>query len=195
MLYGSYPIAHCRSPYKVVQYLAERSWPPLQVALGLGAGISVDNMLPDDLAYADPSSAAGTSSGQQQHQKRQEHQEGGMDEGKLQVAEGVACMAANQHGWHAATAADEAGVAATWTAMSLCEGLAKRRQWCNRRGGRLDTYRAANWILRGALAGGKGIGLCFLPPSMSGCGAGTGQVPTCPHFARDPQAAANVDAV
>jgi hypothetical protein len=35
VLYGSFPIAHCRDPYTVIRYLAERLWPRLHVRLGL----------------------------------------------------------------------------------------------------------------------------------------------------------------
>jgi hypothetical protein len=35
VLYGSFPIAHCRNPYAVVRYLAERIWPRLHEALRL----------------------------------------------------------------------------------------------------------------------------------------------------------------
>jgi hypothetical protein len=146
VLFGSYPIAHCRSPYTVVQFLAERCWPPLQFALRLGnEGLSC--RAPGDEA------AHGTCIEKQQQKEKE------ASSGKGQAVEEQACLIQGQ----AKPAADE-GEVLVWTAMSLCENLAKKRQWCNRRGGRLDTYKAANWILRAALAGEKGIGLCFLPP-------------------------------
>eukprot|EP00775_Hariotina_reticulata_P010086 gene10086-10241_t len=43
--------------------------------------------------------------------------------------------------------------------------LAIKRHWQLPRSGRLDTYRAANWLLRAALAGRQGLGLAFLPPA------------------------------
>jgi hypothetical protein len=51
-----------------------------------------------------------------------------------------------------------------WSPVALCEALAGRHNWRSRRGGRPDLYRAANWLLRGALAGRPGLVLGFLPP-------------------------------
>jgi ribosome biogenesis GTPase A len=50
------------------------------------------------------------------------------------------------------------------TAAELCEAFAARKGWRLRKGGRLDVYRAANWILRAALSGRSGVSLAFLPP-------------------------------
>jgi hypothetical protein len=52
-----------------------------------------------------------------------------------------------------------------WSPLALCEAYAAKHNWRSRRGGRLDTYRAANWMLRSALAGSAGLGLAFLPPA------------------------------
>ena len=46
----------------------------------------------------------------------------------------------------------------------LLEAVAARKNWRSRRGGRLDLYRAANWVLRMALAGRPGACLGFMPP-------------------------------
>jgi hypothetical protein len=54
--------------------------------------------------------------------------------------------------------------APAWSAQALCDAFAARHSWRTRAGGRLDTYRAANWILRAALAGTGGVRLAFLPP-------------------------------
>jgi ribosome biogenesis GTPase A len=54
-----------------------------------------------------------------------------------------------------------------WTPLRLCNALAAQRRWRGRRGGRLDTYRAANTILRAALAGRMGMALAFWPPSAA----------------------------
>ncbi|GMH41120.1 hypothetical protein BSKO_09030 [Bryopsis sp. KO-2023] len=51
-----------------------------------------------------------------------------------------------------------------WTAYELCETFASKKNWYTTRGGRLDVYRAANFILRGALAGSGSIRLAFWPP-------------------------------
>jgi hypothetical protein len=40
-----------------------------------------------------------------------------------------------------------------WSPLALCEVVAAKHNWRSRRGGRLDVYRAANWLLRAALAG------------------------------------------
>jgi ribosome biogenesis GTPase A len=65
----------------------------------------------------------------------------------------------------AAGGAAGGGGAYAWTPLRLCNALAAQRRWRGRRGGRLDTYRAANTILRAALAGKMGLTLAFLPPS------------------------------
>jgi ribosome biogenesis GTPase A len=71
----------------------------------------------------------------------------------------------------AGAAGAAAGAAAplpyAWTPLRLCNALAAQRRWRGRRGGRLDTYRAANTILRAALAGRMGLALAFLPPSSA----------------------------
>lgn len=46
----------------------------------------------------------------------------------------------------------------------LLEAIAARKRWQARAGGRLDLYRAANWVLRSALAGRPHFVLGFLPP-------------------------------
>jgi hypothetical protein len=50
-----------------------------------------------------------------------------------------------------------------WTPLALCEAFADKHSWRGRRGGRLDIYRAANWILRAALGGKSNVCLAFLP--------------------------------
>ncbi|KAF8066210.1 Gnl1 [Scenedesmus sp. PABB004] len=52
-----------------------------------------------------------------------------------------------------------------WSPWRLAEALAEKRRWVLPRGGRLDTYRAANHVLRAALAGRGGLGLAWLPPA------------------------------
>ncbi|GIL51295.1 hypothetical protein Vafri_7319 [Volvox africanus] len=61
---------------------------------------------------------------------------------------------------------------ADWTPLMLCEALAARHNWRSRRGGRLDVYRAANWILRSALAGRNAVNVGFLPPQHDAGGSG-----------------------
>jgi hypothetical protein len=51
-----------------------------------------------------------------------------------------------------------------WSPMGICEALAYRNKWRNKRGGRLDIFRAANWILRSALAGQNNICMGFWTP-------------------------------
>lgn len=53
----------------------------------------------------------------------------------------------------------------SWSPFELCEALAEKRRWVLPRSGRLDTYRAANWLLRAALGGREGLGLAFMPPN------------------------------
>ncbi|KAF6258729.1 hypothetical protein COO60DRAFT_1638949 [Scenedesmus sp. NREL 46B-D3] len=52
-----------------------------------------------------------------------------------------------------------------WSPWLLCEALAEKRHWVLPRSGRLDTYRAATWLLRAALGRQQGMGLAFLPPA------------------------------
>ena len=58
-------------------------------------------------------------------------------------------------------------VQGTWSPYGLCEALAIKRSFLTR-GGRADVFRAANRILRDALAG-KNIRLAFVPPGMPAC--------------------------
>nr|CAI5846862.1 unnamed protein product [Callosobruchus analis] len=53
----------------------------------------------------------------------------------------------------------------TWSAMDICDGWAKKRRFYTAKAARLDSYRAANSILRMALDGK--ICLCHRPPSYS----------------------------
>jgi len=89
------------------------------------------------------------------------------DEAGLLGAAGAAAGARGGDG-----GAGENGAAApyAWTPLRLCNALAAQRRWRGRRGGRLDTYRAANTILRAALAGRMGMSLAFLPPPAVGSG-------------------------
>jgi len=50
-----------------------------------------------------------------------------------------------------------------WSAAEVCEAVAEQRGW-TKKGGALDAYRAANWLMRQALAGRSGVSLAFLPP-------------------------------
>jgi len=65
-------------------------------------------------------------------------------------------------------AADAAGrdPREAWSPLAICEALAYRNKWRNKRGGRLDIFRAANWLLRSALAGQNRIVLGFWPPEQ-----------------------------
>ena len=58
-------------------------------------------------------------------------------------------------------------VAGQWSPYALCEALAVKRSFLTRGGG-ADVFRAANRILRDALAG-KNIRLAFVPPGMLPC--------------------------
>ncbi|KAJ8951266.1 hypothetical protein NQ318_008169 [Aromia moschata] len=53
----------------------------------------------------------------------------------------------------------------TWSAMDICDGWAKKRGYLTAKAARLDSYRAANSILRMALDGK--ICLCLRPPAYS----------------------------
>jgi len=128
VLFGSFPIAHCRNPYSVVRYLAERIWPRVQDSLRLKPP------RPDEDAGVGAGGGAGGN-------------------GRAAVA---------------APAANSGGEGFAWSPLTLCEALTGRHNWRSRRGGRPDVYRAANWLLRGALAGKEGLVLAFLPPDETG---------------------------
>lgn len=51
-----------------------------------------------------------------------------------------------------------------WSAADVCEAVAAMKGWRNKRGAQLDASRAANWLMRAALAGTNGVSLSFLPP-------------------------------
>ncbi|WIA13963.1 hypothetical protein OEZ85_002531 [Tetradesmus obliquus] len=137
VLFGSYPIASCRQPYAVVRYLASASWPRLQQRLAL------------------------SKPGEPQQQQQQQQLE-------VQVHED-----ANDSESHTAVNNSSSGSSSVvvqggadgWSPWMLCEALAEKRHWVLPRSGRLDTYRAANWLLRAALGGQQGMGLAFLPPA------------------------------
>jgi len=139
VLFGSSPIASCRQPYAVVRYLAEASWPRVQHTLRLHTHL-------EQL---------------QQPLHAEQHEQHGTT---------GACASADSSGGGGGgssdvTAALLAGSTdSRWSPWLLCEALAAKRHWVLQRSGRLDTYRAANWLLRGALAGQHGLGLAFLPP-------------------------------
>ncbi|GAX80266.1 hypothetical protein CEUSTIGMA_g7704.t1 [Chlamydomonas eustigma] len=57
-----------------------------------------------------------------------------------------------------------------WSTAELLEAVAAHKNWRSRRGGRLDVYRAANWVLRNALAGRPDTCLAFLPPQNTSTG-------------------------
>jgi hypothetical protein len=140
VLFGSFPIAHCRNPYAVVRYLAERVWPRLQDALRLKPREQQGEGGTEGSAGRGVESA-GTQRGATAEQATRERGDGG---GGGRVG---------------------AGAGGGWSPLALCEALAHRHNWRSRRGGRPDVYRAANWLLRGALAGRPGLVLAFLPPA------------------------------
>ena len=51
-----------------------------------------------------------------------------------------------------------------WSPYGICEALAHKNKWRNARGGRLDVFRAANWLLRAALRGQIGLSAAYWPP-------------------------------
>lgn len=53
VLYGSYPIAHCRDPYAVIRYLAQHMWPRLHTVLGLKHLDEEGRIRPPHLAAAE----------------------------------------------------------------------------------------------------------------------------------------------
>lgn len=52
-----------------------------------------------------------------------------------------------------------------WSAMDVCDGWAKKRGFLTAKAARLDTFRAANNLLRMALDGK--ICLCLRPPEYA----------------------------
>ncbi|WIA34120.1 hypothetical protein OEZ86_012488 [Tetradesmus obliquus] len=135
VLFGSYPIASCRQPYAVVRYLASASWPRLQQRLAL--------------------SKPGEPQQQQQQLEVQVHEDANDSESHTAV---------NNSSSGSSSVVVQGG-ADGWSPWVLCEALAEKRHWVLPRSGRLDTYRAANWLLRAALGGQQGMGLAFLPPA------------------------------
>jgi ribosome biogenesis GTPase A len=73
----------------------------------------------------------------------------------LQAAYGLSVNDAAEH---------SCTTAGAWSPYALCEALAVKRSFLTR-GGRPDVFRAANRVLRDALAG-KNIRLAFVPPGM-----------------------------
>lgn len=216
VLFGSFPIAHCRDPYSVVRYLAERIWPRLHTLLRLkpvaredeaparsgqvhGAAASRGWAVASyGGAAASRGGAAASGGGAPALRAGAVHahtaggvveaggqgkggggppgiREGQLVKGDLhsQGAGGEAGRARGGGiggGWGVAgeLRGGDGGGGDGWSPLGLCEALAARHNWCSRRGGRPDVYRAANWLLRGALAGREGLVLAFLPPVGEG---------------------------
>uniref|UniRef100_A0A383VR41 Guanine nucleotide-binding protein-like 1 n=1 Tax=Tetradesmus obliquus TaxID=3088 RepID=A0A383VR41_TETOB len=138
VLFGSYPIASCRQPYAVVRYLASASWPRLQQRLAL------------------------SKPGEPQQQQQQQQQ---LEVAVHEDANASVSQAATNTTGSGSSSVIVQGSADGWSPWMLCEALAEKRHWVLPRSGRLDTYRAANWLLRAALGGQQGMGLAFLPPA------------------------------
>jgi ribosome biogenesis GTPase A len=51
-----------------------------------------------------------------------------------------------------------------WSPAHLCEAVAARFGWRYKKGAVLDVLRAANWLMRSALAGRNGVRLALAPP-------------------------------
>lgn len=160
VLFGSSPIASCRQPYAVVRYLAESSWPRLQDRLNLSPHLSTVQEQQQQQQAAELKQAdllhASFSDEQQQH----------VQVGSVQAPPSSSSSSVDSSRLAAAVlqgGTDSSG----WSPWTLCEALAVKRHWVLPRSGRLDTYRAANCLLRAALAGQNGIGLAFLPPVQS----------------------------
>ena len=75
----------------------------------------------------------------------------------------------------AAAAEHSSRTAGAWSPYALCEALAVKRSFLTR-GGRPDVFRAANRVLRDALAG-KNIRLAFMPPGHPPCPWATAGAP------------------
>lgn len=157
VLFGSYPIARVRDPYAVVQYLAEHVRPPLQETLGLAppAGGEPDSQPAGGMT--EPGSSAGRG-------QRAQQGAGASGASSAAGAAGVAGAGGASSARSAGSGEDATTGGAQWSAHSLCEAFAAKHSWRTSQGGRLDVYRAANWILRNALGGRNGIVLAFLPP-------------------------------
>eukprot|EP00798_Chlamydomonas_sp_ICE-L_P028310 gene28310-31421_t len=140
VLFGSFPIAHVRDPYSVVEYLAGRVWPRLQVSLNLKKVVDEDE-------YNQPKA-----------QTTKESSDGtcgpASAEDEPWSVEVMAPVVQQQQKKKKKKKMNP----------ELCEAYAHKKNWRSRRGGRLDVFRAANWILRTALAGKYGMNLTFLPP-------------------------------
>lgn len=147
VLFGSYPIARCRDPYAVVTYLAERIWPRLHAALGLSRAM---------LDLDECGGVGGKGSVRGRTQGSQQRPELG---GRVHAAGPAITAGAELCGPRASQRSEQEA----WSTEELLSALAHKKNWRSRKG-RLDLYRAANWVLRSALAGRPGTCLGFLPP-------------------------------
>lgn len=148
VLFGSYPIASCREPYAVLRYLASASCPRIHTKLGLrqpGHQPEQQQQQLDEPGQLE----------RQQHAAAHSSNNGGG--GDVEIADAVQPAAAGRQA--------DAYEDASWSPWALCEALCQKRRWVLPRSGRLDTYRAANWMLRAALGGQQGLGLAFMPPA------------------------------
>lgn len=158
VLLGSSPIASCRQPYAVVRYLAEASWPRLQDRLNLCPHLSTVQE-----QQQQPSLMAGSA-----HTSLPDEQQQPVQPNVQVVSLQAPHSSSSSADSRLAAAVLQGGTDSSgWSPWTLCEALAVKRHWVLPRSGRLDTYRAANWLLRAALAGQNGVGLAFLPPVQS----------------------------
>ena len=151
VLFGSYPIARCRDPYAVVAYLAERIWPRLHAALGLSRAMLDQDECGGVGGVGGMGRIGGRTPGSQQHPELG---------GRVHAA-GPAITAGT--GLCDPASASEQPEEEVWSTEELLSALAHKKNWRSRKG-RLDLYRAANWVLRSALAGRPNTCLGFLPP-------------------------------
>jgi hypothetical protein len=167
VLFGSSPIASCRQPYAVVRYLAEASWPRLQDTLKLHTYLDSVMQQQQQSPGAPPlqdAASDGELSGKHQQQQQQPQQ---LEQTAVPGVTGSSDGSRVDEAAATAAAVAEGGTDSRgWSPWTLCEALAVKRHWVLPRSGRLDTYRAANWLLRAALAGQQHVGLAFLPPVL-----------------------------
>lgn len=165
VLFGSSAIASCRQPYAVVRYLAQASWPRLQDQLKLHAHLATEQQQQQQQHASDLTdhTQPGAQHLQQQKAHQQHHTEGNSDK----VVPSSDSTKGKDEAINVAAVLEDGTDSDGWSPWTLCEALAVKRHWVLPRSGRLDTYRAANWLLRAALAGQHGIGLAFLPPCDS----------------------------
>lgn len=167
-MYGCYPIAQCQDPYSVVGYLAQHMDPPLQKILKL----TEKNIGKEHLQNSciELNNNLNIIKNKHTNLKTSNSNKAEMIEVEEDIDILDLCLRSDDLLIHDNDDDDNIeddelmnDNEKIWSALKICENFADKRNWRLKKG-KLDIYRAANYILRLALAGKEDVCLVFWPP-------------------------------